>query len=66
MSAIESDATKFAADVGVNVTDMEQLDPERRVLPHVFASEKLAAFAPVMPIVETFKVASPKFDNVKF
>lgn len=66
MSAIESVAAKLAAEVGVNVTEIEQLALAASELPHVLVCAKTAALVPpiVMPLIVSaalpvfFKVAA--------
>jgi hypothetical protein len=60
LSATESVAEKLVTDAGVNVTDIEQLEPAARELPQVFVWLKSLGLTPVteMPVIanEAFPV----------
>jgi hypothetical protein len=65
LSVTVSVALKLAAEAGVKVTEMVQLDPAARVAPQVVElSAKSAGFVPVMETPEMLSVAVPELASV--
>ena len=64
LSAIVMAAVRVPPAVGSNFTDMAQLWPEPRELPHELDSMKSPGFAPVTPILVKFRAALPVLEIV--
>ena len=64
LSAMDTEAVRVPAAVGVNVTLMVQLALIATLVPQVFVWVKSPAFAPVIEIPEIFKAALPVSDSM--
>jgi hypothetical protein len=64
LSATERVAVKLAAEAGVKMTEIEQLEPADNELPQVLVWLKSAGFGPATVIPLMSSVALPGFDSV--
>lgn len=64
LSAMERVAVKLAAEAGVKVREIEQLDPAATEAPHVLVCAKSVGLAPVMVMPLMLRAAVPGFDSV--
>lgn len=63
LSATLSDALKLAADAGVKLTEILQLDPAASEEPQALVSAKLVGWAPVMLTPVMLRAAVPGFES---